>query len=174
MNVINLAHGSLYMIGAYGAALVAARTGSFLLAIPAGLLAGFVAGLLIEFLVIRKLYDRDHLQQVLATFGLMDKLFNTDEDGDALPRLFEFAFGLDPTHSEPSPVTLFPSATELRVDYTPVPERGRFARIHSGLTHCRHAYKKTISRSADNCTQQSVRKHVPETSRKFALGVCLS
>lgn len=71
MNVINLAHGSLYMIGAYAAALVAARTGSFLLAVPAGLVAAAVAGLIIEFLVIRKLYDRDHLQQVLATFGLI-------------------------------------------------------------------------------------------------------
>jgi branched-chain amino acid transport system permease protein len=71
MNVINLAHGSLYMIGAYAAALVAARTGSFLLAVPAGLLAAALAGLIIEFLVIRKLYDRDHLQQVLATFGLI-------------------------------------------------------------------------------------------------------
>jgi branched-chain amino acid transport system permease protein len=71
MNVINLAHGSLYMIGAYGAALVAAKTGSFLLAVPAGLIAAAIAGLLIEFVVIRKLYDRDHLQQVLATFGLI-------------------------------------------------------------------------------------------------------
>jgi branched-chain amino acid transport system permease protein len=71
MNVINLAHGSLYMIGAYAAALIAARTGSFLIAIPAGLIAAGIAGLLIEFLVIRKLYDRDHLQQVLATFGLI-------------------------------------------------------------------------------------------------------
>ena len=71
MNVINLAHGSLYMIGAYGAALVAAKTGSFLLAVPAGLIAAAIAGLLIEFIVIRKLYDRDHLQQVLATFGLI-------------------------------------------------------------------------------------------------------
>jgi branched-chain amino acid transport system permease protein len=71
MNVINLAHGSLYMIGAYAAALVAARTGSFLLAVPAGLVAAALAGLIIEFLVIRKLYDRDHLQQVLATFGLI-------------------------------------------------------------------------------------------------------
>ena len=71
MNVINLAHGCLYMIGAYVAALVAARTGSFLLSIPAGLIAAGVAGLIIEFLVIRRLYDRDHLQQVLATFGLI-------------------------------------------------------------------------------------------------------
>jgi branched-chain amino acid transport system permease protein len=71
MNVINLAHGSLYMIGAYGAALVAAKTGSFLLAILAGLVSAGIAGLLIEFLVIRKLYNRDHLQQVLATFGLI-------------------------------------------------------------------------------------------------------
>ncbi len=71
MNVINLAHGSLYMIGAYGAALVAAQTGSFLLAVPAGLLAAAIAGLIIEFVVIRKLYDRDHLEQVLATFGLI-------------------------------------------------------------------------------------------------------
>lgn len=71
MNVINLAHGSLYMIGAYAAALVVARTGSFLLAVPAGLAAAAVAGLIIEFLVIRKLYDRDHMQQVLATFGLI-------------------------------------------------------------------------------------------------------
>ena len=48
MGVINLAHGSLYMIGAYAAALVVERTGSFLLAVPAGLLAAAAAGLLIE------------------------------------------------------------------------------------------------------------------------------
>jgi branched-chain amino acid transport system permease protein len=71
MGVINLAHGSLYMIGAYGAALAAQRTGSFILAILAGLMAAAVAGLLIEFIVIRKLYGRDHVQQVLATFGLI-------------------------------------------------------------------------------------------------------
>ena len=71
MNVINLAHGSLYMIGAYGMAVVAARTDSFLLAVLAGLAAAGVGGLIIESLVIRKLYDRDHLQQVLATFGLL-------------------------------------------------------------------------------------------------------
>ena len=71
MGVINLAHGSLYMIGAYAAALVVERTGSFLLAVPAGLLAAAAAGLLIEYLVIRRLYARDHVHQVLATFGLI-------------------------------------------------------------------------------------------------------
>jgi branched-chain amino acid transport system permease protein len=71
MGVINLAHGSLYMIGAYGAALVAAKTGSWALAAIGGLAASGIAGLVIEFLVIRKLYARDHVQQVLATFGLI-------------------------------------------------------------------------------------------------------
>ncbi len=71
MGVINLAHGSLYMIGAYAAALTVEKTGSFLLAIPVALAAAAAAGLLIEFLVIRHLYARDHMQQVLATFGLI-------------------------------------------------------------------------------------------------------
>ncbi len=68
----------------------------------------------------------------LASFGLTDKLFNTDEDGDALPRLFEFAFGLDPTVTETSPVALFPSVDhlgELRVEYAPVRDRGRYAKV---------------------------------------------
>src|SRR6187551_1489060 len=71
MGVLNLAHGSLYMIGAYATAAVAAATGSFALAVVAGLAAAAIAGMLIEFLIIRRLYDRDHLDQVLATFGLI-------------------------------------------------------------------------------------------------------
>jgi branched-chain amino acid transport system permease protein len=71
MGVINLAHGSLYMVGAYAAALTTAKTGSFLLAIPAGLGAAGLVGMLMEYLVIRRLYARDHLDQVLATFGLI-------------------------------------------------------------------------------------------------------
>ncbi len=71
MGVINLAHGSLYMIGAYGAALTMARTGSVVLALLAGLAAAAVAGAAIELVVLRRLYGRDHLDQVLATFGLI-------------------------------------------------------------------------------------------------------
>ncbi|MEW6644091.1 MAG: branched-chain amino acid ABC transporter permease [Pseudomonadota bacterium] len=71
MGVINLAHGSLYMIGAYAAALVAAHTGSVWLALVGGLAAAAVTGVLIEFAVVRRLYARDHLDQVLATFALI-------------------------------------------------------------------------------------------------------
>ena len=71
MGVINLAHGSLYMVGAYAAALAAKLTGSFLLAIPAGLAAAAITGMAVEYFVVRKLYARDHLDQVLATFGLI-------------------------------------------------------------------------------------------------------
>jgi branched-chain amino acid transport system permease protein len=71
MNFVNLAHGSLYMMGAYFAAVAVAGTGSFLLgaliAIPATALLGFV----VEQLALKGLYRRDHLDQVLATFGLI-------------------------------------------------------------------------------------------------------
>ena len=71
MGLINLAHGSLYMIGAFAAAWVAGLTGSFVLALIASLAAAAAAGALIELTVIRRLYDRDHLDQVLATFALI-------------------------------------------------------------------------------------------------------
>jgi branched-chain amino acid transport system permease protein len=70
MNVVNLAHGSLYMIGAYVCAETYGVTGSFALAVPSGLAAAFITGLVIEIGIFRRLYARDHLDQVLATFGL--------------------------------------------------------------------------------------------------------
>ncbi|MGI9398914.1 MAG: branched-chain amino acid ABC transporter permease [Paracoccaceae bacterium] len=71
MGLINLAHGSLYMIGAFVAATVASATGSFILALAAALSAAALAGAIVEITVIRKLYNRDHLDQVLATFALI-------------------------------------------------------------------------------------------------------
>ncbi len=71
MGLINLAHGSLYMIGAFIAAAVASATGSFILALFAALSAAALAGAIVEMTIIRKLYNRDHLDQVLATFALI-------------------------------------------------------------------------------------------------------
>lgn len=71
MDMINLAHGSLYMIGAYLTASAVAATGSFLIAVPFALLATALIGMAIEMSVLRTLYQRDHLSQVLATFALI-------------------------------------------------------------------------------------------------------
>ncbi|SLN21882.1 High-affinity branched-chain amino acid transport system permease protein LivH [Pseudoruegeria aquimaris] len=71
MGLINLAHGSLYMVGAFAAAAAAGATGSFALGLAAALAAAAMAGALVEILVIRRLYARDHLDQVLATFALI-------------------------------------------------------------------------------------------------------
>ena len=71
MNLVNLAHGSLYMIGAYFAATIFAWSGSFLVAIMLTIPASFIVGIGLEVIALRTLYDRDHLDQVLATFGLI-------------------------------------------------------------------------------------------------------
>jgi branched-chain amino acid transport system permease protein len=71
MNLINLAHGSFYMVGAYVAAATYAASGSFLLGLCAALAAATAVGIAVEIAVFRQLYDRHHLDQVLATFGLI-------------------------------------------------------------------------------------------------------
>jgi len=71
MNFVNLAHGSLYMMGAYFAASAYGWTGSFWLAGSIAVPATLVLGIVIERVALLPLYSRDHLDQVLGTFGLI-------------------------------------------------------------------------------------------------------
>ena len=108
MDLVNLAHGSLYMVGAYFAATFAAWTGSFVLGGVLALVATLVVGMAVEIVVMRRLYGRDHLDHVLATFGLI--LFF-----DELVRLIWGAEGM----SLPLPSWLNTSVTILPgIDYS--------------------------------------------------------
>ena len=71
MDLVNLAHGSLYMMGAYFAAVFTQWTGNFFLGALLALPAGALLGIIVEVVALRTLYTRDHLDQVLATFGLI-------------------------------------------------------------------------------------------------------
>jgi branched-chain amino acid transport system permease protein len=71
MDLVNLAHGSLYMLGAYFAATFVAWTGSFVAGALLALLATLVLGMALERVALRRLYGRDHLDHVLGTFGLI-------------------------------------------------------------------------------------------------------
>lgn len=103
MGVINLAHGSLYMIGAFIGTWVAVHTGNFWLGLPAAILGAMIAGIVIELGIMRKLYQRDHLDQVLATFSLI-LIFN---------ELTVLIFGRQPIFTQlpaslSQPIELFP------------------------------------------------------------------
>jgi branched-chain amino acid transport system permease protein len=71
MDLVNLAHGSLYMLGAYFAATFTTLTDSFLAGVVLALAATLLAGMAVEVLAMRRLYGRDHLDHVLGTFGLI-------------------------------------------------------------------------------------------------------
>ncbi len=92
LGVINLAHGAFYMIGAYLAYWIATYSGSFALAVAGSVAIAFVLGWLMEAVLVRRLYGRDHLAQVLLTFGVILVL---DEGRQIL-------FGKD-VHSVPPP-----------------------------------------------------------------------
>src|SRR5688500_12856858 len=71
MDMINLAHGSLYMIGAYLMASIVQATGSFWLSLPLALAATALVGAALEVTLLRKLYESDHLTQVLANLAII-------------------------------------------------------------------------------------------------------
>jgi branched-chain amino acid transport system permease protein len=71
MNLVNLAHGSLYMVGAYLSVALFNLTGSYPLAVLLALVGTLAVGMIVELVALRTLYERDHLDQVLATFGLI-------------------------------------------------------------------------------------------------------
>jgi branched-chain amino acid transport system permease protein len=71
MNLVNLAHGALYMVGAYLTTFFYQQTSSYLLGVALGLAGTLAVGVVTELVALRTLYERDHLDQVLATFGLI-------------------------------------------------------------------------------------------------------
>jgi len=108
MGVINLAHGSFYMVGAYLAFSLTGLIGNFWLALPAGIALAVLLGVALEWLLIRHLYRRDHLYQVLLTYGLIlvfeelrSILFGDDVHGVAVPALLNFSIRLTDTLSYP-------------------------------------------------------------------------
>ncbi len=108
MGVINLAHGSFYMIGAYLAWSLTQNLGSFWIALLAGVVLSVLLGLLLEWLFIRRLYQRDHLQQVLLTYGLIlifselrSILWGDDVHSVAVPALLSGSVALTETLAYP-------------------------------------------------------------------------
>ena len=108
MGVVNLAHGSFYMLGAYLAWSLAALTQSFTLAIILGTLLSVLFGLLLEWLLFRHFYKRDHLDQVLLTFGLIyvfeemrSILWGDDVHGVTIPDILSASIPLTETLSYP-------------------------------------------------------------------------
>lgn len=98
MGVINLAHGSFYMLGAYLAFTLAGLTGSLLIAIPLGIVLAVAFGYVLEWVFFSYLYEREHLQQVLMTYGLIlvfeelrSILVDDDVHGVTVPAMFDWA-----------------------------------------------------------------------------------
>jgi branched-chain amino acid transport system permease protein len=102
MDMINLAHGSLYMVGAFLCAWLASATGSFVFGILGGVVLTALFGAVLEMSLLRSLYARDHLSQVLATFALILIL------NDGVKMVFGTDLPLSAPASLDGPVELFP------------------------------------------------------------------
>jgi len=115
MGVVNLAHGSFYMLGAYLAYSLSSMLGSFTLAILAGVVLSVLFGLVLERVLFRFFYQRDHLDQVLMTFGLIyifeelrSILWGDDVHGVPIPPLLTGSIPLTDTLSYPSTACSWP------------------------------------------------------------------
>ncbi len=108
MNIVNLAHGSFYMLGAYLAWSFTAYTGNFFVAIAVGSALSIVFGVFLEYVLFRHFYKKDHLDQVLLTFGLIyifedlrSVLLGDDVHGVAVPSILAGAIPLTENQSYP-------------------------------------------------------------------------
>jgi branched-chain amino acid transport system permease protein len=109
LGVLNFAHGSFYMLGAYLAYWLTGRTGSLLVAILVGVPLMALLGLVVERLAIARLYERDHLSQVLFTYGLVllfnelqRTLFGNEVHGVPAPEALSFRIPLGETQTWPA------------------------------------------------------------------------
>lgn len=108
MGIINVAHGSFYMVGAYLAWSLSEHLGSFWIALPVGIVLTVLLGMLLEWLLIARLYHRDHLYQVLLTYGLIlvfeelrSLLWGDDVRGIGIPSALSASIPLTETLSYP-------------------------------------------------------------------------
>ena len=108
MGIINLAHGSFYMVGAYMAFTLSSLTGSLTVAIVLGVVLAVLLGIFLEWALFSHLYQRDHLEQVLLTYGLIlifeelrSMLVGNDVHGVAVPALLDHSIALGPTLTYP-------------------------------------------------------------------------
>jgi branched-chain amino acid transport system permease protein len=108
MGIINLAHGSFYMVGAYMAFTLSSMTGNLVAAIVLGVVLSVVLGFVLEWALFSRLYHRDHLEQVLLTYGLIlvfeearSLIAGNDVHGVAVPKLLDWSVRLTDTLSYP-------------------------------------------------------------------------
>ena len=108
MGIINLAHGSFYMLGAYMAFTLSSLTGSLFIAIVLGIVLSVALGVFLEWALFSRLYRRDHLEQVLLTYGLIlvfeevrSLIVGNDVHGVAVPEMLNWSIPLTETLSYP-------------------------------------------------------------------------
>ena len=154
MGIINIAHGSFYMLGAYIAWSLAGALNGFWLSLVVGVVLTLILGIALEWLFIRHLYDKNHLQQVLMTYGLIlifsemrSILWGDDVYSLAIPEFLEGSIALTESLNYPiyriwiSGVCVFLAAEILRS--LPLTKRHSYPRALEVLEHPEHATRQS-------------------------------